>query len=209
MEIGAVDGAELSSMEQNELLTIMAGERSTTSLAKTLPEKEQPKPLHKTVIALHVAGQKIVEIADALQLSTNYISTIINYPGYAWYIEEFSDKFAAETLLDARKIIQGHTAEAAMRLVHHMRHAESEAVSLKATESILDRGGVPKAEIQQQSSLLLQEDQFASLKAALEQLNEHVPTMAEVEDSHTALAAAKEQSGQPNVSGAGERAEDK
>ena len=185
-------------LERQELERLYcAPERVATSREVTtaIPDIQLPstvKPVYMKIIALHVSGMTISEISNILNLSPSTVSKAINHPGIREYKEQLADQAAMEVLLDARRIIQGHTAEAALTLVHHMR-SETEPISLRASESILDRGGVPKAEVLHAASLMLEREDVESIRIALSDLKETLPELQEVSESHTVLAALRQE----------------
>ena len=93
--------------------------------------------------------------------------------------------------MDARTVIQAHTMDAALKLVQHM-NSETEAISFRASESILDRGGIPKAEILQATQLLLNKDEMHDLRKALDDITGPVEDVKDVEESHTVLTRMRE-----------------
>jgi hypothetical protein len=183
-------------MDTENLAEIYSGARSESAapavlepLAAGLPQKLQPK--HLRIIALKVAGWNNFDIAGMLNLSESYISKIINHPMLQEYKQEMAEEVARVTLLDARTVIQGHTMEAALKLVEHMQ-SETETISFRASESILDRGGIPKAEILQATQLLLDKNEMNDIRQALNDISTDVEKVTDIEESHTVLTKMRE-----------------
>lgn len=185
-------------MDQEELVRVYSGARSDGSggpeaevgvLPSGMPKKLQPK--HLKIVALHVAGWSNYEIAEIVGQAESYVSKIINHPLLQDYKQELAEEVARTTLLDARTVIQSHTMEAALKLVEHMR-GESAPISFRATESILDRGGIPKAEVLQATQLLLNKEELSDLRKALDDITTDVEEVSDVEESHTVLTKMRE-----------------
>ncbi len=181
-------------MDQQEIAEVYSGARAEGAVAtvpelSSFPKKLQPK--HLRIIALKVAGWSNFEIAGMLSLSEPYISRIINHPMLQEYKQEMAEEVARTTLLDARTVIQAHTMDAALKLIEHM-NSETETISFRASESILDRGGIPKAEILQATQLLLNKDEMHDLRKALDDITTPVEDVTDVEESHTVLTKMRE-----------------
>lgn len=183
-------------MDQEEIAEVYSGARSAGAVGAVLdappdgfPKKLQPK--HLRIIALKVAGWSNFEIAGMLSMSEPYVSRIIHHPMLQEYKQEMAEEVARTTLLDARTVIQTHTMDAALKLVEHM-NSETESISFRASESILDRGGIPKAEILQATHLLLDKNEMHDLRKALDDITAPVEEVKDVEVSHTVLTKMRE-----------------
>ncbi len=181
-------------MDKEGLAEVYSGARAEAgtvlnTLPPGMPKKLQPK--HLRIIALKVAGWANVEIAGMLNLSESYVSQIIHHPLLQDYKQEMAEEIAKDTLIDARTVIQSHTMDAALKLAEHMR-SDTETISLRASESILDRGGIPKAEILQATQLMLNKDEVQDLRKALDDIMTPVEEVKDVEESHTVLTKMRE-----------------
>ncbi len=181
-------------MDQKEIAEVYSGARAEGAVAtvpdtSSFPKKLQPK--HLRIVALKAAGWSNFEIAEMVGLSEPWVSRIINHPLLQEYKQEMAEEVARTTLIDARTVIQTHTMDAALKLVEHME-SEKAAISLRATESILDRGGIPKAEILQATQLLLDKNEMHDLRKALDDITTPVEEVKDVEESHTVLTQMRE-----------------
>ena len=183
-------------MNQEEIAEVYSGARAESAAGAVLeplpastPKKLQPK--HLRIVALKAAGWSNFEIAEMVGRSESHVSIIINHPLLQEYKQEMAEEVARTTLLDARTVIQAHTMDAALKLVEHMQ-SEREPISLRATESILDRGGIPKAEILQATQLLLNKNEVEDIKKALDDLSAPIEDVKDVEVSHTVLTKMRE-----------------
>lgn len=180
-------------MDLKELTEVYTGARSESGVVveDRPPPTMRLRPKHLRVVALHVAGWTNFEVGSMVGLAESTVSKIINHPMLQEYKAELSEKVARETLLDARILIQNHTMEAGLKLVEHMR-GENIGVSFRAVQDILDRGGVPRAEILQATSLLLDTKELEDLRTALDDIQVEVEEVKEVEESHAVLARMRE-----------------
>lgn len=211
----AMEDIQLSDDTRASLAAVYVGERDPAlgrglnrDLTALPPDAREPNPEHKRVIALRCAGYSLEEVQDITGYTQVTISKIYNDPDYEWYKTMLGDQMAFTALSDARQVIQAHTKEAAMQLVRLMRGAESENVRKQAADSILDRGGVPKSEVQQRTSLVLEGDEASSILQALRDMKMEIPPMLEVQETHALITTATRQSeshsdaaGQPTQSG--------
>ena len=149
-------------------------------------------PKHLKVIALHVAGWSNAEIGEIVGFSESYLPRIIHHPQLQELKQQLAEEVARETLLDARTVIQQHTMEAALKLVEHMR-GEDEGISFRATQDVLDRGGIPKTEVLQAATLVLGVDEVKDLRTALNDIQAPVDEVKEVNESHTVLEKLREE----------------
>jgi hypothetical protein len=180
-------------MNTEELAEVYSGARAEGAVLNTLPagmpKKLQPK--HLRAVALKAAGWANFEIAEMLGWSEPYTSQIINHPMLQDYKQEMAEEVARTTLMDARTVIQAHTMDAALKLVTHM-NSETESISFRAAESILDRGGIPKAEVLQATQLLLDKNEMHDLRKALDDIMTPVEEVTDVVESHTVLTKMRE-----------------
>lgn len=152
-----------------------------------------PRPMHLRVIRLHAAGFTNFEIAELTGYSSAYVSKLINLEEYAELKTQLADEVAMLALTEARDVIQAHTREAAENLVDLMRNSESEGIRFRATESVLDRGGVPKAAMTHATSLRLDSEDLSSIRQALDDMQQPDEELVEVQESHSVLSKLREQ----------------
>lgn len=162
------------------------------------------QPWYKRAIALRVSGFDGAEICEILGKSQGAVSAAIRHPDLQAFKHELADQVARETVSDARGILAEHTSEAAHSLVEHMR-SETESISLRATESILDRGGVPKQELVSPPSLRLDRGEANDIRTALLQMIEPAEVVEDVDGTsgvlHEALAQSNGHTGEVGTLG--------
>lgn len=181
-------------MEKEELAEVYSGARAagaSGAVLDTLSPTKKLQPKHLRIVALKAAGWANFEIAEMVSMSESWVSQIINHPLLQEYKQEMAEEVARTTLMDARTVIQAHTMDAALKLVQHMS-SETETISFRAAESILDRGGIPKAEILQATHLLLDKDEMHDLRKALDDITKPVEEVKDVKESHTVLTKMRE-----------------
>lgn len=175
---------------REELGAVMQGELVSRRRKQPYP---RPQPWYKRAVALHVAGFSNSEISEILSKTPASITTAVNHPDLERFKGELAEQVAQETLADARGIISEHTAEAALTLVEHMR-SPKEPISLRATESILDRGGIPKADAAGvPESLVMEKEELNDIRQALKDIESEVEDVEEIDGTAAILGEVLEE----------------
>lgn len=111
---------------------------------------ESLTPRAAQIMDLAIQGLTSGEIAKRLDLTQTYISTIRGAANFQHQLairrekldDRIDDKIVNATV-EAADVIKEHVVQAARNLVE-MADCDKNPLSLKANESVLDRGGIPK-----------------------------------------------------------------
>ena len=147
-------------------------------------------PIAIRCVGLKVAGFSRTEMAEILGRSESWVTTTLKRPELQELLEEKALELVASSVSDARQAVQHFAMEAVMTQVKIMRRAK-DSVALAASNSLLDRGGVPRATVSAETKLLLDQQGVSDIRAALEDLQKIQPELAEVKDTHKLLTEAK------------------
>lgn len=180
---GSAHGAYVEALAAREVT-----EEQWKVMSATEPVRfsKQISPEMRRVIGLHVAGFRNHEIAEALGIHETSVSFTVRHPALQEYKRQLTDVLVRGTIHDARSAVKAYAHEATMKLVDLMRNAK-DSVALNATNSLLDRGGVPRETVSQETKLLLDKSGLEDIRQALEDLKEVVPEMQEVAETHQLL----------------------
>lgn len=184
---------EVDEIERNQLESVYAGAEPESIVGLVDPAQSGMsrykgiRPQYKQAVAMHVAGMTNEEIAQALNRSSSWVWNVLRHPELQEFLQEFTLELARQAGSDAREVINLHTGEAAMKLVWLMRHAGKEELQGRMAESLLDRGGFPKAQIVGQVAMKLEASETQSIREALAQMSETLDPVEEVESTHEIL----------------------
>ncbi len=111
---------------------------------------ESLTPRAAQIMDLAIQGLPAGQIAKRIGLSQTYISTIMGAANFQHQLairrekldDRMDDKIVNATV-EAADVIKDHVVQAARNLVR-MADCDKNPLSLKANESVLDRGGIPK-----------------------------------------------------------------
>ena len=140
---------------------------------------ERLLPRHYQIMDLRMQGQNYREISDNLRISYRQVANVCNTPQFQnalalrrSSVEDQVEEDILKTQSDVLTEIKNSTMQAVRRLIQ-LVDDDNVAVARQAANDILDRGGYPKVsrqESQNESTLVVDSEQAALLKRALEEI---------------------------------------
>lgn len=161
-----------SRIEQNGYNRELSGSHSV--LQRLLPR-------HLKIMDLHLEGLSYQDIATRVSLKKRQVANIVNSPVFQQAlairrskIEDNVDEHLIKTQESVLDIIKENTFAAVDKLVDLMS-SDNDSVARQSANDILDRGGFPKVQRQEQdttTTLILEDDQAKILAQTLKEISE-------------------------------------
>lgn len=145
---------------------------------KLMPVEQ--KHVASMIVVLKLASYTHSQMASIIGVSRGQIREILEEPETQKLLETLRERLPAAAL----ELMHAYMIEAVQALAHVMRTSNNEKYILQAAESILDRGGVPKASRQERHTInedkgVVGEDFFERLRSASPEVQEKAAQMVD------------------------------
>lgn len=104
------------------------------------PRREKWAARHVLICRMHAAGLKNKEIAEALNITEQYISHVINDPRAPAFVREAVEAMMGN-IIDLNAQLKAYSQEALEEIIDQMRSSQSDKIRQTAAFGILDRAG--------------------------------------------------------------------
>lgn len=145
---------------------------------KLMPVEQ--KHVASMIVVLKLSGYTRSQMASIIGVSRGQITEILEEQSTQKLLETLRERLPAAAL----ELMHAYMIEAVQALAHVMRTSNNEKYILQAAESILDRGGVPKASRQERHTInedkgVVGEDFFERLRTASPEIQEKAAQMVD------------------------------
>lgn len=156
-----------------DLLPLMEGDKAWS------PEKWSPR--HRLIVALHLSGDKNIEICEKLGVCESHVSLILSDPRAIYEAENMAQS-VADRIVDTSLRIKLYANEALDEIMEELRTSRNEKVRQTAAFGILDRAGYTAIrDVKEEVAPLLPEEVATRMEEATKEILEYKGNYREVE----------------------------